>query len=135
MNPRRGNESQLHLVSKILTASMFAGHEWSVFLEQRDADVLVMHNSTRLIVAIEVESSPRNVLRNIERDIGNGCHAVAVVSLTERYLNQITNKILSHIGTHDRIKVFFYDVQGLNELRNWIENLALSHKSDTGVNA
>jgi len=135
MNPRRGHESLLHLEAKIVIADLFARSEWSVFFEQRDADVLVMHNSTRLLVAIEVESSPRNVLRNIERNLGNGCHAVAVVSLTERYLNQITNKIQSHIRTHGRIKVFLYDVQGLNELRNWIENLALSHKSNTGVNA
>jgi len=137
MNPRRGHERLLHLEAKPNLADPFRGSEWSVFFEQWDADVLVMHNSTRLLMAIEAESSPRNVLRNIERDLGNGCHAVAVVSLTERYLGQITNKILRHTEYDDRekIKVFLYDAQGLNELHNWIENLVLSHKSDAGVTA
>ena len=137
MNPRRGRESHLHLDAKTVIANLFGGLEWSIFFEQRDADILAMHNSTCFLAAIEVESSPRNVLRNIERDLGNGCHAVAVVALTERYLSQITNKILRHAeyDGSEQIQVFLYDQHGLNELCNWIENLALSHQSNTGVTA
>ena len=137
MNPRRGHESKLHLKGKTAIPKYLPDAAWSVFFEQRNADILVMHNATHFLTAIEAESSPRNVLRNIERDLGNGCHAVAVVSLTERYLNQITNKILRHAeyGDNERIKVFLFDQRGLNELSNWIENLALSHQSNTGVPA
>ena len=133
MNPRRGHESIYHLEAKTAIGRLFKAPDWSVFYEQRNADILVMHLASRFVAAIEVESSPRNVLGNIERNVAYGCHAVAVVSLSERYLGQITVKVLDHIATHpgESIKVFLYNAQSLQELRLWLENLARSRGSNT----
>jgi hypothetical protein len=86
------------------------------------------------LAAIEVESSPRNVLRNIERNFKNGCHAVAVVSLTERYRSQITNKALGSAPElkSRKIQVFAYDDKGLMELVSWTTALAQAHHPCSG---
>ena len=128
----RGNELQVHRDAKPSCGRWFDDPAWSVFYEQRNADILVMHLASRFVAAIEVESSPRNVLRNIERNVAYGCHAVAVVSLSERYLGQITSKILgrAQLQSKAHLKLFSYNAQSLRELRLWIENLARSHGSN-----
>ena len=126
MNIYRGHESQAHRDAKATIGRLFDDPAWSVFYEQRNADILVLHHASRFVAAIEVESSPRNVLNNINRNVAYGCHAVAVISLTKRYLSQITNKVLGHVEHHDQIKVFRYDEQDLHKLQHWIEKLAQS---------
>lgn len=121
MNMRRGHESRQHLEAKTVIASLFNTPVWSVFPEQRDTDVLVMHNPTGFLTAIEAESSPRNVARNIMRDFTNGCHAVAVVALTGRYFSQIKNKAVQCSGN---IRVFRFTEPDQVELRNWTGHLA-----------
>jgi hypothetical protein len=128
MNPCR-QENAHHLQAKEYVAdNLFALPEWSVFIEEHCADILVHHNPSGFLVAIEVESTPRNVLRNIQRDLSNDCHAVATVSLQARYHRQICNKIRKHypedFGTH--LQVFPYDATGLQQLVHWIEELASS---------
>ncbi len=132
MNPRRGHESTIHLEAKTAIGQLFNAPNWSVFYEQRNADILVMHNATRFVAAIEVESSPRNVLRNLDRNFAYGCQAVAVISLTERYLAQITVKVLGHIATHPdkRIKVFLHNAQGLHELLDWLTAISRSKHNE-----
>lgn len=129
MNPRRGRESKLHIEAKVIAGNLFPAPEWTVFFEQRDADVLVLHNANRFVAAIEVESTPRNVLRNIERDLANGCHAVATITLQQRLHLQICNKIRKHypdlFGT--RLQVFPCDAPGLGQFADWINALAQSH--------
>ena len=134
MNPRRGHESSVHLEAKIAVGRLFNDPEWSVFYEQRNADVLVLHNATKFVAAIEVESSPRNVLRNLERNMSHGCQAVAVVALTERYLGQITSKILGSAvyENHRNIKVFLYRNSDLNALRDWLIGLAAQGEKPEG---
>lgn len=134
MNPRRGHENLLHLQAKCEIGRLFDDPAWSVFFEQRNADVLVMHHETCFVAAIELESSPKNVLTNIRRNFAQECHAVAVVSLTERYLAQITNKTLKAATEPkaSRIRVFTYDDAGLQELFNWITGLAKTRLPNTG---
>lgn len=136
MNPRRGHESIYHLEAKTVIGRLFNAPDWSVFYEQRNADILVMHNATRFVAAIEVESSPRNVLHNLERNLAYGCDAVAVVSLTERYLAQITVKLLDPIATHqdESIKVFLYNAQGLHELHGWLTASSRPEQDETENN-
>lgn len=125
MNPRRGHESMLHLEAKTVIAGMFAGPRWSVFLEQRDTDVLLMHIRTRLLMAVEIESSPRNVRRNIERDVSNGCDAVAVVTLNPRHHRQIENRARRHGSglPESRLQIFSYSAEGQRQLIQWIDGL------------
>jgi hypothetical protein len=129
INARRGHESRPHIEAKVSVGKLFPTPEWSIFLEQCDADILVHHNPSGVLVAIEVESTPRNVLRNIQRDLSNDCHAVATVSLQARYHRQICNKIRKHypeaFGTH--LQAFSYDAPGLQQLVHWIEELVSSH--------
>jgi hypothetical protein len=134
MNARRGHESSRHLKAKKAIAQLFNSSAWSVFIEERNADLIILHHTTCFVVAIEVESSPRNVLNNMVRNIAFGCHAVAVVSLSERYLDQIVNKIFTPLKNWGikPIKVFLYDEQSLQKLYLWVENLALSSGSDRG---
>ena len=56
MNPRRGHESTEHLQAKVAVSHLF-DDAWSVFFEQRNADILVLHHCTRFVAAIEVEGS------------------------------------------------------------------------------
>lgn len=126
MNARRGHETQRHIEAKLAIGQLFKNDEWSVFFEQRNADILVLHHASRKVFAIEAESSPRNVLRNIERNTAYGCHAVAVVSLTERFYGQIKAKVLKHSDRHPDLPIrqFRYNEQGLNELHAWITSLS-----------
>lgn len=135
MNRNRG-ESQAHLEAKPAIGFLFDDPGWSVFFEHCNADVLALHHASRFVSGIEIEASPRNVLRNIERNMANGCHAVAVVSLTDRYLNQIKNKIQKHLDPHHGrpTKVFSFNEPDLLNLREWIEQLAQSHTQNTGEN-
>jgi hypothetical protein len=125
MNPRRGHESIAHLEAKMAVGRLFNSPGWSVFYEQHNADILVMHNATRFTAAIEVESSPRNVLRNLERNLAYGCDAIAVVSLNERYFGQIACKILGHVhGRYTQpVKLFPLGEQGSADLYEWIVSL------------
>ncbi len=131
MNARRGNESYRHLEAKTAIGELFNDPDWAVFYEQRDTDVLVMHNATRFVAAIEVESSPRNVQRNLERDTTNGCGVVAVVVLNEHHLGQITAKAVTHAMAHpgDGIMVFPHNEQGQVSLRGWIASIARSKQN------
>ena len=134
MNPRRGHENLLHLQAKCEIGRLFDDPAWSVFFEQRNADVLVMHHETCFVAAIELESSPKNVLINIRRNFAQECHAVAVVSLTKYFLSQITNKALRAASETNsgNIRVFTYDDAGLQELFNWITGLAKTRPPNTG---
>lgn len=134
MNLNRGHESQAHRNAKANIGHLFDAPDWSVFYEERNADIVVMHNATKFMAAIEVESSPRNVLRNLDRNIAYGCDAVAVVSLTERYLGQITSKILGSDThkNHHKIKVFLYRIRELNALLDWLIELSNSNENPEG---
>lgn len=125
MNPRRGHESTEHLQAKVAVSKLFDPATWSVFFEQHNADILVLHHRTRFVTAIEAEGSPKNVINNIRRNAAYGCQAVAVVSLHDHYLNQITNRINRHIERRNSmpIRVFPYSSTGLNELLSWIKKL------------
>ena len=120
MNPNRGRESKLHKESKTVIGRLFDESGWSVFYEQCNADVLVLHHATRFLAAIEVESSPRNVVRNIERNFAYGCRAVAVVSINERLYNQIANKIKTRSFTEIPVQLFSEDTQELGGMCDWI---------------
>ena len=136
MNARRGNESIHHLKAKTAIGELFKDPDWAVFYEQRDTDILVMHNATRFVAAVEVESSPRNVARNLERDTTNGCDVVAVVALNAHYLQRITSKAVDHAMAHPGagIMVFPHGVQGLQALRGWITSIARSEQNKTENN-
>lgn len=125
MNMNRGHENLLHLQAKAEIGRLFHSPDWAVFYEQNCADILVMHCSTRFIAAIEAESTPRNVVRNLKRNLAYGCHAVAVVSLNDRFHGQIENKALQMAAASNQknIRVFRYRDPSLQELFHWISKL------------
>lgn len=128
MNLRRGHENLLHLQAKAEIGRIFREPDWAVFYEQRCADILVMHCRTRFIAAIEVESTPRNVLRNLNRNLDYECHAVAVISLDDRFYGQIESKARRLAASRNRkhIRVFRRQEQSLQELFHWLARLAES---------
>jgi hypothetical protein len=131
MNRRRGYESSWHLEAKIEVGDFFDARGWHTFYEQQNTDVVIRHYTTGFIAAIEVEASPKNVTRNIERDIANGCNAVAVLSLNIGYLGQILNKIMASETArhHGRVRAFPMDVNGFQELLDWLDELTRTHSS------
>ena len=133
MNARRGNESIHHLKAKTAIGELFKDPDWAVFYEQRDTDILVMHNATRFVAAIEVESSPRNVQRNLERDTTNGCGVVAVVVLNTRHLPRITTTAVKYASAHpgSGIMVFPNGARGQQSLHSWIASIARSKQHKT----
>ncbi|MDF7824370.1 hypothetical protein P4B35_10135 [Pontiellaceae bacterium B12227] len=136
MNLNRGRESRLHREAKAIVGRLFDDPDWSVFYEQRNADILVLHHKSRFVAAIELETSPRNVLRNLQRNADYGCRVVAVVALTERFSNQIVNKVWSRrkSGSPEQVRTFTYNGQGLRELRDWIMNFAETKNQKTEKN-
>jgi hypothetical protein len=129
MNPSRGHENLLHLQAKTEIGRLFHAPDWAVFYEQNFADILVMHCSTRFIAAIEVESTPRNVIRNLNRNLAYECRAVAVISLNDRFHGQIEKKALQLAAARNQknIRVFRYQYPALQELFNWINKLTRTH--------
>lgn len=117
---RRGNETILHITGKRAIDRLFEDSQWFLFFEQQNTDVVLLHRLTGMIFGTELENSPRNVENNIERNIAAGCQAVAVVSLSERYLTQIRNKAR---GYGKIVRVFSFTPTGLHDLRRWIESL------------
>lgn len=122
MNARRGHESQRHLDAKRHIGQIFDAPRWSVFYELHQADILVINHDSHVLIAIEAESTPRNVIRNITRNFQNGCDAVATVALNERYHSQIQTKIQTYVPDESQrhVKLFGYDEESLRELRFWI---------------
>ncbi len=129
MNQRRGHENLLHLQAKTEIGRLFPSTDWTVFYEQNCADILVMHCRTRFIVAIEVESTPRNVVRNLKRNLSYGCHAVAVIPLDDRFFGQIEKKALQLAVARNQknIRVFRYQDPALQELVHWLTKLTRIH--------
>jgi hypothetical protein len=125
MNLCRGHETPLHLRAKAEIGRLFNAPDWAVFYEQNFADILVMHCGTRFIAAIEAESTPRNVVRNLNRNLAYECHAVAVISLNDRFHAQIEGKALRLAAARNQknIRVFRYREQEAQELFNWINKL------------
>lgn len=124
MNARRGHESPQHLEAKRTLGCLFGTDDWSVFYEQRHADVLLMHHSSRAIIAIEVESSPRNVIRNIQRNHDNACLGTAVVSLNPDQLKSITLKVRrSSNPSSAAVQIFPYTDLGIIELFRWVKEI------------
>lgn len=122
MNINRGHESNLHREAKKRIGAIFQGPDWTLFFEQKNADLVLLHHSSGSIIAIEVESSPRNVLRNIRRNFDQGCCAVATISLNPRMDSQIQNKIHTHLPETQtrRIRFFEYSEDALRSMRFWI---------------
>jgi hypothetical protein len=129
MNMNRGHENLLHLQAKAEIGRIFCKPDWAVFYEQRCADILVMHGTTRFIAAIEAESTPRNVVRNLNRNLAYECRAVAVISLNDRFHGQIEKKALQLAAARNQknIRVFRYQDPALQELFNWINKLTRTH--------
>lgn len=123
MNLRRGQESLYHLQAKQTVGSLFNESDWSVFYEQGYADVVVLHHASRFTAAIEIESSTRNVVQNIKRDIQSGCEAVATVSLKRSNDCQIRNLISRRFSTQP-IRIFSATDSGLHALKQWLESKA-----------
>ncbi|MDF7809464.1 hypothetical protein P4E94_18625 [Pontiellaceae bacterium B12219] len=126
MNAHRGNESTAHLEAKVEIGRLFSNPAWAVFFEQRNTDILIMHNATRITAAVEVESSPRNVSRNLERNTHNGCGVMAVVALNSSHLPRITSKAIEHSMSYPGtcVMVFPHTTNGCQALRGWLSEIA-----------
>ena len=124
MNARRGHESIEHLSAKMIIGDLFGIDGWSVFYEQRHADILLLHHPTKVTIAVEIESSSRNVIRNIQRNHENGCLGTAVVSLDPNQSESVVFKVRRHTPPiSGELCIFPYNPSGIIELLQWINEI------------
>ncbi len=125
MSARSRNEGDAHFWAKMGLVFAYSNDEWSAWPECGNADVVVLHLKSKLLAAIEAESTPKHVLNNIKRNLDNGCEAVAVVTLDWRFHNQIINKVERRFpDSRNSIQVFRYNQRGYLELREWLNERA-----------
>lgn len=129
MKLNRGHESDRHLAAKLESHYLFDDRQWAKFYEERYADMILYHYATSFTAAIEFETTPRNVSRNLRRNLANGCHAVAVVSLDPLFHKQIKNKAFKYATSahRERFSVFSFDFIGHQNLLAWLTHRAHTH--------
>jgi hypothetical protein len=103
---QRGHETAEHRTSKLEIIASLRGCGYDpVICEHEYCDIVAVRtvNSARQTLAVEMERSPRNVLRNIERNFAHGCDVVLIVCPDVRILTEVTRKIAHHAPHHEHI--------------------------------
>jgi len=103
--PRYRNESPAHHQEKERLSQMLRGAGWVTYCEHNYCDVVAHHPCWKFSVGIEVESTPRNMIRNIERNFSAGCLAALVLCLNPQYLRQMNRKLLRYVPVEKRYRV------------------------------
>jgi len=74
------NESLPHLQEKNDASELMRRLGFGVVLQEHEnCDLIVTHPGCASILALEIEQSPRNVLRNLSRNFAQGCTSVLVI--------------------------------------------------------
>ncbi len=95
LNLHRGHETAQHRAWKALAvARLLAAGCLPVLAEHGGSDVVAQHQGWA--VAFEFERSLRNVRRNLERDLAQGCHRVVVVCAHARLAAQVGALLRRH---------------------------------------
>ncbi len=84
MNVNRGRETVQHRQLKRRVSDAFLESGWYVAPEHLGADLVVFYPRSGLVMAVEIERSPRHVLVNLQRDLQRGCHLVLIIVPNER---------------------------------------------------
>ncbi len=111
----RGHESPLHRALKQETSNLLPrlGFQF-VLCEYLCADIVAMGYGG--VLAVEVELSVRNVLRNLERDFANGCNLALVVCADLQTLRAVARKLDRELPAQLRDRVGLVSIETLRAL-------------------
>jgi len=109
-NPKHARENQEHLALKKMSAdAVLAGGADFVTFETGGCDVLAVKrtNGREYRMAIEVERSTRNVVRNLSRDMTSlNCGLVVIVAPSMQVKASIWAHLYKHLGNGDVRDIF-----------------------------
>ena len=96
LNINRGHETGEHIALKSEVIQFLHGWGYGAILcEHLYCDVVAIQPNRAAIIAVEIERSDRNTLRNILRNFSQGCEQVLVVCPDLKVLGEVARK-LSH---------------------------------------
>ena len=118
-NPHHAHEGPLHREGKERSTNMaLAGGADAVFFEKGGSDGLAVKriNGNEYRVGIEFERSPRNVVRNITRDIEElDCAFVVVVAVSELMCLAIIRCLNKHLPDKYQNRVLVMSAKRISE--------------------
>jgi len=98
---QRGHESDEHRGDKVEVMRVFGQAGFGITRgEHYYCDVLAFKLGRKWpsAVAVEIERSPRNLLRNIKRDFAHGAEAILIVCPDAATLAAVARKIARHVS-------------------------------------
>ena len=130
MKCNRGQETADHRRMKELIAKLFTLLGYLVFFEEQLTDVVAwkLRSGGPRIVGIEAERSPRNVLRNVRRDLARGCNVVLVVAANENLQAAIRRKLQRELPPEHLRKIA---VTTITRTERAIERLETIHGNES----
>ena len=100
MQFHRGHESDEHLTMKVGVIRGLRRVGYDIILGEHhcsDALAIKLGGEWPSTVAVEIERSPRNLLRNIKRDLAHGAEAVLIVCPDAATLAAAARTVFHHI--------------------------------------
>ena len=117
-NHQRGNETSEHRELKPELRQFLHSLGFGMVLcEHQFCDVVAIHPSGASILAAEIERSSRNVLRNLSRDLSQGCDGVIVVCPDARTLSQVARAIANKASPEIQNRTGLLTITSLRLLR------------------
>jgi len=101
MQFHRGHESDEHLTMKVGVIRGLRRVGYDIILGEHhcsDALAIKLGGEWPSTVAVEIERSPRNLLRNIKRDFAHGAEAILIVCPDAATLAAVARKIARHVS-------------------------------------
>lgn len=97
----RGHESKLHKLLKEICEIKLRKLGYKLLSEQKGCDVFALKemeiDGWQVRLGVEVELSPRNALRNVQRDFDNRCNRVLVVCPSVKIKNAVERKLYRYL--------------------------------------
>ena len=105
----RGHESELHRTLKRTVRDLLPHLGFhSAVCEHLCCDIVAM--SFGGVLAVEVELSPRNVLKNLQRDFAQGCDFALIICPDLQTLGEVARKLARELPSEFRDRTGIADV-------------------------
>ena len=116
---KRGHETASHLAMKRHVADVLRRRGWMARGEACNADVTAYKPGREGIWTLECERSPKWVVRNVLKDIGNGARWVVVVAETSTVVEAVRRQ-LERLPSEIRARVQIVTINEFSE--TYVEN-------------
>lgn len=110
------NESAGHVEDKSSLTFLCSQLDLFALQESQNADIFVCDPKSLITLAIEVETTPRNLIRNIKRNFSNGFHGVLVCSRTPALTSQMVASISRHLDPSESARVLTVNIKDITEM-------------------